>query len=60
MIGSEPDSNTPAGLPFASRWCANAAMRVPMRSAVVFGRSKATAGAAFETLTCMIVRVLGP
>ena len=30
-----------------------------MRSAV-FGRSNATAGAAVDTLTCMMVRVLGP
>ena len=35
-------------------------MSAPMRSAVVFGRSKASAGAALETFTCMIVRVLGP
>ena len=60
MIGSEPDSKTPAGLPLASRWCANAATSAPMRSLVVFGRSNASAGAAVDTLTCMIVRVLGP
>ena len=30
MIGSEPASNTPAGLPFASRWWANAAFSAPI------------------------------
>ncbi len=56
MIGSTEDSNTPD----PSAWWAKAATSAPMRSAVVFGRSKATAGAAFDTLTCMMVRVLGP
>src|SRR5450830_436739 len=51
MIGSEPDSNTPAGLLVTgSMWCANAALSAPMRSAVVFGRSKASAGDALDTL----------
>ena len=48
MVGFWPDSNTPE----PSAWCRNAA-----RS---FARSNAGAGAAAATLTCMIVRVLGP
>ncbi len=56
MIGSIEDSKTPE----PSAWWAHAVTSAPMRSAVVFGRSKATAGAAVDTLTCMMVRVFGP